>query len=76
MFMATESKGPRTKMLLVYVGATDSRSFLIRYAVHFHCFHMFLSMFAVLFSHGSVHVFSVRLSSLSLSRQRHDISNS
>ena len=39
----------------------DRRSFQIRYAVHFHCFHMVLSMFAVLFSHGFVHVFSVRI---------------
>ena len=58
LVMTNESKGPRTKMLLVYVGATDSSNF---HAVHFHCFHMVLSMFAVLFSHGFVHVFSVRI---------------
>ena len=55
--MTNESKGPRTKMLLVYVGATDSSNQpKIKY-----CLHMVLSMFAVLFSHGFVHVFSVRI---------------
>ena len=39
----------------------DRRSFQIRCAVHFHCFHMVLSMFAVLLSYGFVHVFSVRI---------------
>ena len=41
--------------------AKNANSFQIRYAVHFHCFHMVLSMLAVLFSHGFVHVFSVRI---------------
>ena len=56
--MTNESKGPRTKMLLVYVGATDSSN-QIRYAVHFHCFHMVLSMFAVFFFHMALSMFSV-----------------
>ena len=90
--MTSESKGPRTKMLLVYLGAIDSselsvaptytssifvRGPLLSVVIFsfiwtvdlfrsnmlyiFTRFHMALSMSAVLFSHGFVHVFSVRI---------------
>ena len=43
--MTTESKGPRTKMQLMFVGG--AWRFQIRFAVHVHCFYLVLSVSSV-----------------------------